>query len=48
MPLADGLMLEAQLFWELVASEDALRLMKAYVETGQNTEQLPTDNPPAA
>jgi len=48
MPLADGLMLEAQLFWELVASEDALRLMKAYVETGQNAEQLSIDNQPAA
>lgn len=44
MPLSDGLMLESKLFWELVASEDALRLMKEYVEAGQNVERLFLEN----
>jgi len=40
MPLGDGLALESRLFAELVRSEDALRLMKEYVATGQDTEWL--------
>jgi enoyl-CoA hydratase/carnithine racemase len=40
MPLADGLALESRLFAELVKSDDALRLMKEYVATGQDTERL--------
>jgi enoyl-CoA hydratase/carnithine racemase len=40
MPLFNGLMLESELFWKLVMSEDALQLMKAYVEVGQDKEQL--------
>ena len=48
MPLVDGLMLESQLFWELVASEDAMRLMKYYVEGGQDTEPFLTGKQPPA
>lgn len=44
MPLSDGLMLESKLFWELVTSEDALNLMKEYVESGQDVKRLLTDN----
>jgi len=40
MPLVDGLALESRLFSELVKSDDALRLMKEYVATGQDTEWL--------
>ncbi len=44
MPLSDGLMLESQLFRELIASEDALRLMKEYVEGGQDKDRLLKDH----
>jgi len=40
MPLVNGLMLESELFRKLVISEDALRLMKAYVEVGQEKEWI--------
>jgi len=36
MPLRDGLALESRLFFELTQSEDAKRIMSAYVEGGQN------------
>ena len=36
MPLGEGLALESKLFFELSQSEDAKRIMSAYVEGGQN------------
>ncbi|MCB1692426.1 MAG: enoyl-CoA hydratase/isomerase family protein, partial [Pseudomonadales bacterium] len=38
MPLADGLALEWKLFLELTQSEDAKRLMSAYVARGQKAD----------
>ncbi len=40
MSLEDGLALESQLFMELVKSDDALNLMRAYVAAGQDVERL--------
>jgi enoyl-CoA hydratase len=40
MPLEDGLALESKLMAELMKSEDALNLMRAYVATGQNSERF--------
>ena len=40
MPLEDGLVLELELMMKLVSSDDALKLMKEYVEDGQNNESL--------
>jgi len=40
VPLADGLKLELQLFLKLIISDDAIRLMKEYVEIGQDAERI--------
>jgi len=40
LPLTDGLLLERKLFFEAIRSEDALRLMRAYVAVGQDREKL--------
>lgn len=40
LPLRDGLMLERKLFFEAIRSEDALRLMRAYVAVGQDRQKL--------
>ena len=40
MSLEDGLALESELMRELMKSEDALNLMRAYVATGQNAERF--------
>lgn len=40
MSLEDGLALESELFRELVKSDDALNLMRAYVAAGQDVERL--------
>jgi len=40
MPLEDGLALESELMAELMKSEDALNLMRAYVATGQDAERI--------
>jgi enoyl-CoA hydratase len=40
MPLVDGLKLELQLFMKLMMSDDAIRLMKEYVEGGQDAERI--------
>lgn len=37
LPLLDGLRLEQECFWQTMRSEEALRLMKAYVERGQGS-----------
>lgn len=39
MPLEDGLALESELMAELMKSEDALNLMRAYVATGQDPQR---------
>lgn len=40
MSLEDGLALESELFRELIKSDDALNLMRAYVAAGQDVERL--------
>ena len=40
MPLEDGLALESELMAELMKSEDALNLMRAYVAAGQDAQRL--------
>ncbi|MCZ6500897.1 MAG: enoyl-CoA hydratase/isomerase family protein [Gammaproteobacteria bacterium] len=40
MPLKDGLALEGRLFFELTQTEDAKRIMSAYVEGGQKVNRL--------
>jgi enoyl-CoA hydratase/carnithine racemase len=37
LPLLDGLKLEQECFWQTMRSEEALRLMKDYVERGQGS-----------
>ncbi len=41
MPLTDALKLEEQSFWTLMRSEDAQRLMKAYVQSNQGNAAQP-------
>ena len=40
MPLQEGIALAMELFGETIRSDDALRLMRAYVAGGQNVERL--------
>lgn len=43
MSLEDGLAMESELFRELIKSDDALNLMRAYVAAGQDVERLTTE-----
>ena len=40
MKLQDGLILERELFFEAIRSEDALQFMRLYVSAGQDREKL--------
>ena len=40
MTLQDGLLLERELFFEAIRSDDALQIMRLYVATGQDGEKL--------
>jgi len=40
LPLREGLLLERKLFFEAIRSEEALRLMRAYVAVGQDRQKL--------
>jgi enoyl-CoA hydratase len=40
LSLTDGLALESKLFWELMTSDDAIRLMKEYADAGQDAERF--------
>ena len=40
MPLPDGLMLERELFFECLRSDDAINIMRLYVEAGQDREKM--------
>jgi enoyl-CoA hydratase/carnithine racemase len=40
MPLQDGLMLERELFFECLRSDDAINIMRLYVAAGQDREKL--------
>ena len=40
MPLPDGLMLERELFFECLRSDDAINIMRLYVEAGQDHEKM--------
>ena len=38
--LSDGLMLERKYFFDTIVSEDALNIMRLYVQVGQDPEKL--------
>ena len=40
MSMQDGLMLERQLFFDSLRSEDAINIMRLYVAAGQDSEKL--------
>ena len=40
MSLPDGLLLERKLFFDAIRSEDAINIMRLYVEAGQDREKL--------
>ncbi|MBW2613992.1 MAG: hypothetical protein JRD49_01660 [Deltaproteobacteria bacterium] len=40
MPLQDGLVLERKLFFDCLRSEEAMALMRIYVEAGQDRDKM--------
>jgi enoyl-CoA hydratase len=40
MPLSEGLRFEQERFWQTMRSDDALRLMRAYLESGRSLDEL--------